>query len=161
MSRTGVSRTLVALVALVAVASLLSCTADEVAQLDTVAPSADSIRVKFSCGAVDSIALTTPSGGSAWAVKRKPKDPISWVVSPNVTINSIVSATPADTLPLDTAGPQGGAPGTPFQSKVKENAPDKTFHYVINATCRPVGGDPGGANDVHLLIDPEMIIHPH
>src|SRR5258705_1654378 len=133
MSRAGLSRALVALAALVAAASLVSCKKDVVAQLDAVAPSTDSIKVNFSCGAVDSIALSDASGGPAWAVKRRPNEPISWIVPPNVTINSIAATNPADTIPLIPAGPQGGAPGTPFQSKVKQgSARVKPYHYAID-----------------------------
>jgi hypothetical protein len=137
------------------VASLMSCTEGDVqARFDEIAPSADSVRIRFSCGAVDSIALTDPSGAPAWAVTRRRNSPISWVVPPNVTINSIVGKTAADTLPLDPDGPQGGAPGAPFKSKVKGNAREKTYHYLIDATCRPASGPP----DRRMVIDPEMIV---
>jgi hypothetical protein len=150
MSRAGVPRAFMALVALVAVASLVACTKDfDKAQYDALVQSVDSITVKFSCGVVDSIALKAPNGGPAWAVSRKRKSPISWVVPGNVTIDSIGG------LPLDSAGSQGGTPGTPFKSKVKGNAEFKTYHYVIASTCHPAAGP-----DRHLIIDPEFIVHP-
>jgi hypothetical protein len=159
MSRAGVSPALIALVAVASLAALVSCTGgDEEALLDAVAPSVDSVRVNFSCGtvdsiAVDSIALATPSGIPAWSVRRKPNNPITWVVPANVTINSILGKTPVDTLPLDPDGPQGGAAGTPFKSKIKAHAASKTYHYLIDATCQPASGPAR-----RLVIDPEMII---
>jgi hypothetical protein len=153
MSRAGVSRAWVALVAMASLAALVSCTEGDVeAAFDAIAPSVDSVRVNFSCGAVDSIALTTPSGDPAWSVTRKPNNPITWVVPANVTINSILGKTPADTLPLDPDGPQGGAAGTPFKSKVKAHAATKTYHYVIDATCQSASGPR------RLVIDPELIL---
>ena len=165
MSRAGLPRALFAIVALVAVASLVSCAKGDqqvsskqggvqsveslVAVLDAVAPETDSIRINFSCGTVDSIALKTPHGGSAWSVRRRQNDTISWVVPSNVTINSIAG------LPLDSAGSQGGTPGTPYKSKVKGNAERKTYHYAIQATCHPASGD-----SIRLIIDPEFIVHP-
>jgi hypothetical protein len=155
MSRARVSPALIALVAVASLAVLVSCTEGfEEADFDAIAPSVDSVRVNFSCGAVDSIALTTPSGNPAWTVRRKPNNPITWVVPANVTINSILGKTPTDTLPLDADGPQGGAAGTPFKSKVKAHAAEKAYHYVIDATCQPVSGSAR-----RLVIDPEMIVH--
>lgn len=166
MSRAGVPRALFAIVALLAVASLVSCATGVqqpsskqggvqsveslVAVLDAVAPDVDSIRINFSCDTVDSIALKAPNGRSAWSVRRRRNDSISWVVPSNVTINSIGGA-----LPLDSAGPQGGAPGTPYKSKVKDNAERKTYHYIIDATCQPAA-----APARRLIIDPEFIVHP-
>jgi hypothetical protein len=159
MSRAGVSRALVVLVCVASLATLVSCTGgDEEALFDAVAPSVDSVRVNFSCGtvdsiAVDSIALATLSGDPAWSIRRKPNNPITWVVPANVTINSIAGRTPVDTLPLDPDGPQGGAAGAPFKSKVKAHAASKTYHYLIDATCQPASGPAR-----RLVIDPEMII---
>ena len=151
MSQAGVPRVFVAIVAVVAVALLAACAQKPDAdRFNTFVPSVDVITVAFSCGAVDSIAMTAPNGDPAWIVGRKQKDPISWVVPANVTINSITG------LPLDTAGSQGGTPGTPYKSKVKENAERKTYHYAIELTCRPAAGPP----DTHLIIDPEFIVHP-
>jgi len=165
MSRADVPRALFAIIALVAVASLLSCAKGDqqvsskqgvqsveslVAILDAVAPEVDSVRINFYCGTVDSIALKAPNGSSAWSVRRKQNDTISWVVPSNVTINSIGGA-----LPLDSAGPQGGSPGTPYKSKVKSDAQRKTYHYIIDATCQPAA-----APARHLIIDPEFIVHP-
>ena len=154
MSRAGVPRAFVAIVALVASASFVSCSDSEElipqAEVDALVPYVDSIRVNFSCGTVDSIALkTAPGGGPAWSVRRMRNDSISWVVGTNVTINSIVG------IPLDSAGPQGGAPGTAYKSKVKSDAQKKTYHYVIDATCHPAAGP-----DRHLIIDPEFIVRP-
>jgi hypothetical protein len=118
------------------------------AELDAVAPSVDSISIKFACGTLDSIALKTMSGNPAWAVKRQQKNPITWVVPSNVTINSITGA------PILPDGPQGGTAGTPYKSKVDSNATKKTHHYSIEATCHPAAG-----SDRHLVIDPEMIVH--
>ena len=150
MYRAGVPRAFVAIAALVAIASFVACSSEEVdlAQFDALVPSVDSISVRFSCGTVDSIALKAPNGGPAWAVRRKQNELISWVVPSNVTINSIAG------LPLDSAGSQGGTPGTPFKSKVKGNAERKTYHYPIQLTCHPASGD-----DRHLIIDPEFIVH--
>ena len=151
MSRAGVSRVLVALVA---VASLVSCMEGDVeAQFDAVAPSVDSVRIKFSCGAVDSIALIAPNGAPAWAVRRKPNNPISWVVDSNVTIHSIGGTSPNENFPIDSAGPQGGAPGVPFSGKVKGGTPNGSYHYVIDASCQPASGPAR-----RLVIDPEMIV---
>jgi hypothetical protein len=151
MSRADVPRAFVAIVALVATASFVACSSEglDEAQVDAVVPSVDSISVRFSCGTVDSIALKAPNGGPAWAVRRSRNEPISWVVPTNVTINSIAG------LPLDSAGSQGGTPGTPYKSKVKNNAESKTYHYAIDATCRPASGD-----SIRLIIDPEFIVHP-
>lgn len=151
MSRAYVPRAVAAIVALVAAASFAACSSEGLNQatVDALVPSVDSINVRFSCGAVDSIALKAPNGGPAWAVRRSRNQPISWVVPANVTINSIAG------LPLDSAGVQGGSPGTPFKSKVKDNAESKTYHYAIEATCHPTSG-----SDRHLIIDPEFIVHP-
>lgn len=148
MSRAGVPRASVVLVALVAVVSLAAC-AEKPDEARFNTPSVDAITVAFSCGGVDSIALKAPNKDPAWAVRRKRKDPISWVVPANVTINSITG------VPLDPAGSQGGTPGTPFKSKVKDNAEWKTYHYVIDVTCHPTAPP-----DRHLIIDPEFIVHP-
>jgi hypothetical protein len=118
------------------------------AQLDAVSPSVDSINITFTCAAVDSIALRTMAGKSAWAVRRQRKNPITWVVPSNVTIDSIRGA------PILPDGPQGGGAGTPYKSTVDSNATKTTHHYSIAATCNPGAGAP-----VHLVIDPEMIIH--
>jgi hypothetical protein len=145
--------------ALVGVALLASCTKeaaeDDRALLEAVVPSVDSVLVKFSCDTVISIALTTPSGGPAWSVRRQRNNPISWVVPGNVTINSIVGKTSADSLPLDPDGPQGGTAGAPFKSKVKGNAQEKGYNYLIDASCTASG------NTTRLLIDPEFIVRPH
>jgi hypothetical protein len=156
MSRAGVSR---ALVALVTVSLLASCTKEteegDRALIEEVVPSVDSVLIKFTCDTVLSIALTTPSGGPAWSVRRQRNNPISWVVPGNVTINSIVGKTSADTLPLDPDGPQGGTVGAPFKSKVKANAQEKAYNYSIDASCTASG------NTTRLLIDPEFIVRPH
>jgi hypothetical protein len=151
MSRAYVPRAVAAIVALVAAASFAACSSEGLNQatVDALVPSVDSINVRFSCGAVDSIALRAPNGGPAWAVRRSKNETISWVVSANVTINSIAG------LPLDSAGSQGGTPGTPFRSKVKGDAESKTYHYAIEATCHPAAGP-----DRHLILDPEFIVHP-
>src|SRR5215218_4943704 len=100
MSRAGLSRALVAVVAMASLAALVSCTEGDVEEgFDAIAPSVDSLRIQISCGAVDSIALTTLSGKPAWAVRRQQNHPITWTVPANVTINSIVGKTPADSLP--------------------------------------------------------------
>jgi hypothetical protein len=157
MSRAGVSRTLVGAVALVALIAVASCTqtADQESLLDAVAPSVDSVHINFSCGPVDSLALADKNGRPAWSFSRRPNDPITWVVPQNVTINSLKGRTANDNFPVDSTGPQGGAPGTAFHAKVKGGAAQGTYHYVINATCT------AGADTIRLLIDPELIIRPH
>lgn len=151
MSRSGACRTLATV--LVA-ASLLSCKPrrDEtvVGYADPVGP----IHINFSCGDPISIGLADAAGTPAWTVKTKKKDPISWEVPANVTINSIMGKLPTDPLPLDPDGPQGGTPGVSFKSKVKDsNKPTTEYHYKIDVTCHPVTGP-----DVRLVLDPEMIV---
>ena len=108
MSRAYVPRAVAAIVALAA-ASFAACSSEGLNQatVDALVPSVDSINVRFSCGAVDSIALKAPNGGPAWAVRRSKNETISWVVYANVTINSIAG------LRLESAGSQGGTPGSP------------------------------------------------
>jgi hypothetical protein len=154
MSHAGAFRTLVAVVA---VASLGSCKKlrgnQEIAGFPKpVGP----IHINFTCaaGAVPAIGLADSLGISAWQYETKKKDSISWVVPPNVAINSIV-AKPSGTLPLDPPGPGVGQQGGAFKSKVKDsNKPDTSYNYNIEATCNPGLG----AQPVHLLIDPVMIV---
>jgi len=147
MSHAGAYRTLAAVLA---AASLVSCKKVIVNFADPVGP----IHVNFTCVGTPSISLADASGNPAWTYRTKKKDPISWVVGPAVTIDSIVSK---DTipLPLDPAGPQGGQPGLPYDSKVKDsNKPTTDYHYNIFASCNPGGGAPV----LQLKIDPEMIV---
>jgi hypothetical protein len=133
-------------------ASLVSCRRRETVEgyADPVGP----IHINFSCGAPITIGLADANGTPAWTFKTKKKDPISWEVPTNVTINSITAKTSADPLPLDPDGPQGGAPGVPFKSKVKDsNKPEKDYLYKIEATCHTTTGA-----DVRLVLDPEMIV---
>jgi hypothetical protein len=156
MSRSGVFGGLVAVVTLAAAASLVACAGRNKALLFVPdAPFVDSVRINFSCSAaVDAIALTDMRGHPAWIFRRKQKDPITWLVPANVTINSIVG-TAQDPLPADPdpAGPGGHAPGGSLKMKVKDvNDRDEPYHYAIDATCTA----PGIVR--HLVIDPEMII---
>jgi hypothetical protein len=165
VSRASVYRTLAAIVA---VASLVSCNpvseniqnqplggySGVVGYADAVGP----IHISFTCDttppAFPSLALADSTGNPAWTVKAKKKDPISWVVPANVTIDSIKSKNLIP-LPLDSNGTQGGAPGVSFNSKVKNsNNPPTDYHYNIFAKCTPTDGAPV----VRLRIDPEMII---
>jgi hypothetical protein len=174
MSRTDVYR---ALAAIVAVASLVSCNSkvgdQNVSPNQAAGPSqalggypgvvgyADAvgpIHINFTCDttppSIPSLSLADANGNPAWTVKAKKKDPISWEVPANVTIDSIVSKN-AIPLPLDSAGPQGGGPGIPYSSKVKDsNKPPTDYHYNIFAKCNPTDGAPV----LRLKIDPEMII---
>jgi hypothetical protein len=153
MSHAGTHRTLALIVA---AASLVSCKSwwggDQ--QIIGYAEPVGPIHVNFTCVGVPSISLADANGTPAWTVRAKKKDPISWQVPANVTIDSIVSK---DTipLPLDPAGPQGGGPGIGYSSKVKDsNKPPTDYHYNIFATCNPGGSAPV----LRLKIDPEMII---
>jgi len=112
----------------------------------------DTVSVNFVCATGDTIALKTPAGKSAWSVRRNPNDVITWVVPSNVTIHSIKGKS-AGEFPVDSAGVQGGAPGASFKAKVKGNAANGMYHYLINATCTPASGPA-----VNLVIDPEMIV---
>ena len=152
MSHAGAFRTLVTLVV---AASLVSCKPTSPSRTVAFSPkSASPIHVNFVCGAVDSIGLADANGKSAWVFTADKKDTVSWVVPTNVTINSITGKTVADTLPLDSIGTQGGQPGVSFNSKVRDsNKQETTYHYNIDATCHPATGP-----DVHLLIDPDMIV---
>jgi len=152
MSHAGAFRTL----ALLAVAaSLLSCNPSSPNLTVAVSPkSASPIHVNFACDSVASIGLVDANGKSAWVFTADKKDTVSWVVPGNVTINSITGKTPADTLPLDPNGAQGGQPGVSVDSKVRDsNKQETTYRYNILATCHPATGP-----DVHLLIDPDMIV---
>ena len=164
MSHAGAIRPHTLILALVAVATLAACNKTSTsnqsgpATLDLIAPDTDTVRVTFTCGAVDSIGLFAPNGSSAWAIQRHPNSPITWAVGLGVTINSIAGKT--DSLPIEhnPGDPQGGSPGTPFTAKVKNNpgvppGQQKTFAYLISVTCHP-----GQPDSVRLVLDPEMII---
>lgn len=152
MSRAGAYRTLALL--LVA-ASLVACDSED--DDDAVArytPAAGPVHINVTCADTISVGLADASGNPAWTFSTKKKDTVTWVVPANVTINSIRGKSPADSLPLDSAGTQGHAPGASFISKVREGPqPPTDYHYKIDATCHPATGP-----DVHLLIDPEMIV---
>ena len=153
MSHAGACRTLAMLVVATSLACNPSSPNNNVAVLGSP-QSVSPIHVNFTCGAIDSLALVDANGTPAWTFITKKNDTISWVVPSNVTINSITGKTAADTLPLVSNGPQGGQPGVSFDSKVQNSNKSETkYHYNIDATCHPQTG-----SDVHLLIDPEMIV---
>jgi len=155
MSRARACRTLATIIA---ATSLVSCTWKTSHRLlQEVAPYAGQIHINLSCNGADSLALVDSAGHPAWAITRKPKDDITWRVPSNVRINSIGARSPGIHLPLDSVGTQGRTNGLAYQSRVKEGTPPEHYHYVIDVTCSPTNGNP----DVHLLIDPEMIIRPH
>jgi hypothetical protein len=136
---------------LVVAGSLMSCNQGET--VEGFADPEGPIHINLTCGPVISIGLADANGNPAWTYKVKKNDPISWEVPPTVTIDSIRGKTPADSLPLDPDGPQGGQPGTPYKSKVKNSAKDdKDYHYNIFASCNP------GPNAQRFRIDPEMIV---
>jgi len=159
MSRAGVPRAVVALAALAALTSLVSCNfnKDSVALVEVLAPDVNTVHIDFSCGATTSIGLSDGSGHSAWAVVRHPNNSIQWVVPQDVTINSLAGKTEALPITHDPGDPQGGSPGTAFKAKVKSDtafaASQKTIAYAINVTCHP-----GQPDSVRLLLDPEFIV---
>ncbi len=151
MSHAGAFRTLAVLVVAV---SLVACSGDDDDRIAGHTDPSGPVHINFSCGDTLSIGLADGSGNPAWTFSTKKKDTVSWVVPANVAINSILPKTAADTLPLDSAGTQGHAPGVAFISKVKDsNKPTTDYHYKIDATCHPATGP-----DVRLLIDPDMIV---
>ena len=109
------------------------------------------IYIHFTCDTVNRISLTDSTGIPAWEVVRKRKEPISWIVDPNVTINSILQkdGTP---MPLDSAGAQGGAPGRPYEARLKERLEKRDYLYSIDITCHPPTGP-----DVRLVVDPLLV----
>jgi hypothetical protein len=111
------------------------------------------IHVNFTCDAVPSVSLADANGRPAWIIRVKKNDPIAWEVTPSVTIDSIVSKDSIP-LPLNPNGAQGGGPGTPYRSRVKNsNNPSRDYKYNIFATCNT-----GAQAPLKLRIDPEMII---
>lgn len=113
------------------------------------------IYIKFTCNDSNTISLTGKNNVPAWAFKAKKKDPVSWQVPPNVTINGITPKPGESALPLSSNGSSGGANGTSYETKVKDDADLKRYPYNIDVTCTPTSG--GGA-PVRLIIDPDMII---
>ncbi|MBW8769817.1 MAG: hypothetical protein JF589_08685 [Gemmatimonadetes bacterium] len=178
MSRAGVPRAVVALVAVASLASLVSCkktvslTADQ-ALVETLAPDVPKVYINFSCDTDTTLGFfDAPNGqpkNAAWAFMRHatgpnpgPKNQIEWVASPGVTIISVASkASPADPFPID---PITALPGASFKAKVKSTAgedpdpgqdhKDKGYSYAIGLTCDP----PGPRPPIHVVIDPEMIV---
>ena len=186
MSRPGVFRAVAALAgvaSLVSLVALLSCsktvqvapdqlTTDE-ALIATIAPDVATIYVNFTCGTDTTFGLfdAATNGKPAWAFMRHPtgsKNQISWEVAQNaqpVTINSIGNKPGQPPFPIDVDTTQHGvSPGVPFKATVKANAgapgpiipgfhKDTTYSYSIGVTCKPATGP-----DVHIVIDPEMIV---
>jgi len=154
MPHAGASRALVALAALAAVTSLVSCSGDLLEQL---APKTAEVHVHFICGAADSLGLNDGHGSSAWAIQRHQGEPIEWKVAPNVVINSITAKSgqfPLDTVPGED---HGGSPGTSYKAKAPAISglpfTKKTFSYAISLTCNR-----GQPDSVRLLLDPEFIV---
>lgn len=153
MSHARAPRTVVALAALAAVASMISCS--DVSEL--VAPKTGTVHIDFTCGAIGKIGLNDGHGNSAWAFQRSQHEAIEWIVPPNVTINSITGK--AVQFPIDTVQnePHGRAPGTSYKATTQgiSGLPltKKTFAYAIDVTCHP-----GQPDSVRLVLDPEMII---
>ena len=148
-------------------------TADE-GLIATIAPDVATIYVNFTCGTDTTFGLSDSNGNGkkpAWAFMRHPtapKNQISWVVQHNarpVTIDSIANKPGQPPFPIDVdPNHKGGAPGAAFNATVKPNAgapgvivpgfhKDTTYSYSIGVTCKPVTGP-----DVHVVIDPEMIV---
>ena len=148
-----------AVVTIVAGGLLSSCaqsSRDPVVSPLILAEAESPIKIEFTCnGTNNKIGLTGKNGVSAWTFKAKKKDPVSWLVDTNVTINGISAKLNEPELPLSSDGTSGGTKGTPYQTKVKDNADLKTYHYNIDVTCTPMIG---GGNPVKLTIDPDMII---
>jgi len=175
MSRVSVPR---AVVSLVVVASLVSCRSedqqlsDEQALIAVLAPDVPTVYVNFSCAADTTIGLFDSNGPAkkpAWGVMRRRTNPIQWVVAQNpqpVTITAIGDKPGEDSFPIivDSAY-QGGSPGTAFKATVKPDAgvpgqdppankpKDRVYAYSIGLTCHPASGP-----DIHVVIDPEMIV---
>lgn len=184
MSRPGVFRAVAALArvaSLVSFVALVSCskslqvapdqlTADQ-DLVATLAPDVATIYVNFTCGTDTTFGLfdAANNGKPVWAFMRHRGSPISWEVAQNtrpVTINTIGNKTGQEPLPIDVDQNQhGGSPGVPFKATVKANAgapgpnplpgthKDKGYSYSIGVTCTPATGP-----DVHIVIDPEMIV---
>ena len=147
-----------AAIAIIAGGLLSSCaqsSRDPVVDPHILADAEPPIKIEFTCNGANKVGLTGKNGVSAWTFKAKKKDPVSWLVEPNVAINGISAKLGESELPLSSDGASGGANGTPYQTKVKDNADLKTYHYNIEVTCTPTIG---GGNPVRLTIDPDMII---
>jgi hypothetical protein len=161
MSRAGVSR---AILATVAVAVLVSCRSKRSDLTDVHFPDPKGpIHVKLSCnngnGSGIGISITDQSNVPAWIVVKDRGEAMWWIVTGNVTVDSI-RPKKGQTLPIVADGPQGNGPGVPVHSKVQSEAPAGNYDYSIFAKCRHTG--PGGPDiDTPVEIDPEMIVRPH
>ena len=168
-------RAVVALAALATAASLVSCNhddqqqlADQQALIAALAPDVGTIYVNFSCGTDTTFGLFYDAPGNqkkpAWAFMRHPSGPknqISWEVQQNaqpVTITTIGDKPGQGSFPINVIQ-QGGSPGVAFKATVKPGAgghganSDTTYAYSIGVTCKPASGP-----DIHVVIDPEMIV---
>jgi hypothetical protein len=177
MSRLGVFRAVAALAGVASLVSLASCsktlhlTTDQ-ALIETLAPDVATVYVNFTCGADTTIGLFDSNVNGkkpAWGVMRRRGNPISWVVAQNarpVTITSLGDKPGEDSFPVIVdPNHKGGSPGAPFNATVKADAgvpgqdppankpKDKGYFYSIGLTCSPVTGP-----DIHVVIDPEMIV---
>jgi hypothetical protein len=154
MSHAGVFR---ALAVVAAATSLASCNQSldlaNVAGYDEPTPP---FTINITCGTKVSVAFTGANGAPAWLVKLKKNDTFSWEVPTNVTIDSIRPKAGQDSLPTNPDGPQGGQPGAPYKSKVKDQdyGNGKDYRYNIFTTCNPGGG----GQPLPVLLDPEMIV---
>jgi hypothetical protein len=155
MSHAGTPRAVAAVVALAAVASLVSCSGDVLEQL---APKTAEVHVHFICGtAADSLGLNDGHGSSAWAIQRHQGEPIEWKAAPNVAINSITAK--SGQFPFDTVQGEdhGGSPGVSYKAKAPAISglpfTKKTFSYAISLTCNR-----GQPDSVRVVLDPEMIV---
>jgi hypothetical protein len=175
MSRVSVPR---AVASLVVVASLVSCRhedeqlTDQQALIAALAPDVPTVYVNFTCAADTTIGLFDSNGPGkkpAWAVMRRRTNPIQWAVAQNarpVTITSIGDKSGEDPFPIMVdSTDHGGSPGKAFKATVKADAgvpgqdppankpKDRVYAYSIGLTCNPASGP-----DIHVVIDPEMIV---
>jgi len=155
MSHAGVFRTIAAVVA---ATSLVSCSEQslDLANVAGYEEPTPPFALNITCGANITVAFTGANGAPAWLAHLKKKDTLSWAVPANITIDSIKPKAGQDPLPTDPDGSQGGQPGVPYKSKVKDQdfGNGKNYRYNIFTRCNPGNSGPL----VPVQIDPEMII---
>lgn len=169
---------LVSLVALVSCSKSLQVASDQAAPdqltsdeslLATLAPDIATIYVSLTCGTDTTFGMfdAATNGKPLSVFMRHPsaqKNQISWIpVQQNVTINTVGNKPGQEAIPIDVVQTQR-LPGAPLNATVQPNAgapgvvippfhKDKAYAYSIGVTCKPATGP-----DVHIVIDPEMIV---